>query len=130
MLARKSVVAAALAIGAGLFASAPGSAHPNFNKTMYLTFNRSVQLPGVTLSPGNYTFELPEPFDASDVVRVSNRTRDHVYFTGLTHRVARPADFRPGQIVSFGEAEAGAPLPIRIWYPVDDSEGRQFIYAR
>ena len=36
----------------------------NLNKTTYLTFNRPVGLPGVTLGSGTYVFELPEPMSS------------------------------------------------------------------
>lgn len=103
-------------------------AHTNLNRTMYVTFSGQVQLPGVTLDAGTYIFELTDPIDAWDIVRVLSRRRDRVYFQGFTHRVERPASLRRDQVVTLGEAPKGVPPLITVWYPRDESTGRQFIY--
>jgi hypothetical protein len=103
-------------------------AHVTLNRTMYVTFSGRVQLPGVTLDAGTYVFELADPIDAWDVVRVLSRRRDRVYFQGFTQRVERPAGLRRNQVVALGEAAKGIPAPILIWYPEGESTGRQFIY--
>ena len=109
--------------------TAPSVGALNLNRTMYLTFSRSVQLPGVTLAPGTYIFELAEPTSANNLVRVLSHDRRNVYLLAFTLRVDRPRGMRSDQFVSIGEAPGGAPPPITVWYPRDDSTGRQFIYS-
>ena len=104
------------------------TAHATLSKTMYVTVSGPVRLPGVTLNAGTYIFELADPIDAWDIVRVLSRRRDRVYFQGFTRRVERPAGLRPDQVVLLGEAPKGVPPPIMVWYPTDESTGRQFIY--
>src|ERR1700730_836824 len=56
------------------------------NQTTVLTFNRSVALPGVTLSAGTYIFELVDPGMSLDLVRVSSLGRSKIYLTAFTHQ--------------------------------------------
>src|SRR6266849_4109408 len=71
-------------VGAILVASAEAWVTPNH--LMYVTFSRSVALPGVQLPSGTYTFEVVAP----TIVRVSNRDSKRVYLTTFTRDVARP----------------------------------------
>jgi hypothetical protein len=128
MLMRRAVVFACLLAIVGLTVSSPSDAD-TFRRTNYITFNKPVRLPGVVLTPGTYIFELPEPMDAWDVVRVSSRDRQHVYYSGFTYAVSRPAGLPHDRVVSFDEAPANAALPIRTWWPIGESTGRQFKYA-
>jgi len=97
-------------------------------RTTYLTFNRSVQLPGVTLDRGTYIFELLDSASAPGVVRVVSGDRKVAYFLGLTNAAERPRGMRSDASVSFGEAQAGAAPPITAWWPVGERSGRAFIY--
>jgi hypothetical protein len=131
MTRRKAVLAACgVIVGAVAVAAAPEIAWDPMHRPATLTFNRAVGLPGVTLEPGTYVFELANPESGNNVVRV--RGRDdyrQVYYTGFTHMVERPASLgdRP---VLLGEAVAGKAVPILAWYPRGEQIGRQFIYPR
>ena len=97
-------------------------------ETMYLTVNRQIALPGMALAPGTYIFELADPRERVDIVRVSSRDRSRVYFTGFTMLVARPAGRGVDRPLVFGESHAGAPTPVAAWYPAHGTTGRQFVY--
>ena len=97
-------------------------------RTTYLTFSRSVRLPGVTLDAGTYVFELADPFNAAGVVRVLSGDRRTSYFMGFTNATERPRGLRLDASVSLGEAKAGVAPPITAWYPIGERTGRQFIY--
>jgi hypothetical protein len=109
-----------------LLAGATGDAS-TFAKTTYLTFNRAVALPGVTLPAGEYLFELANPHTARNVVRVMDRERSKVYLTALTRFTPRPGGLRDG-LVTLGEARSGFPVPITAWFPQDEIVGYAFIY--
>jgi hypothetical protein len=98
-------------------------------RTTYLTFTRTVRVPGATLNSGTYIFELVDSFAAPGVVRVSSRDRKVSYFMGFTKAVERPRDLRPDMSVSFGEAAAGAAPPIDVWWPIGERTGRKFVYV-
>lgn len=124
-------IAGFLAAGA-LVASAAATVFaepwPLSNRPHYITFSRAVALPGVELAAGTYLFELAAPETDQTVVRVSSRDRRHIYLQAFTYSVARPANLRNNEIVTFGEVSGAAAPPIAAWYPPDLESGRQFIY--
>jgi len=129
MLNNKSLVAATVACGLALAAIAAesyGSVTRGDRAT--LSFNRAVALPGVTLAPGRYTFEIVDDAGQLDIVRVRNAGTNVPEFMGFTHRVPRPDRLRGLSAVTLGEAPRSAAQPIQVWYPADGSDGRQFIY--
>jgi hypothetical protein len=97
------------------------------SRTQYLTFNRPVALPGVTLHSGTYIFELPDSERAPDIVRVMSRDRKIVFLTAYTRSVDRPAGVPLTQLVSLREAAPDRATPITVWWS-DVRTGRQFIY--
>ena len=98
------------------------------NRLVYLTFSEPVGLPGVTLAPGTYAFELADPTSNATVVSVRNKARTQAYFMGFTRRIDRPRGMADTGSVSFGEAPRGEARPIVAWYPPDSSNGLKFIY--
>jgi hypothetical protein len=93
-----------------------------------LRFSGPVALPNAILPTGAYVFEVANPGSSHPVVRVTNRDTRRVYFAGFTEIVPRPANLPGDQVVTFGEAPAGMPVPIATWYPTGRSEGHRFIY--
>jgi hypothetical protein len=99
----------------------------DLDRMTYVKFNRPIALPGVALSAGTYIFELADPMSAANLVRVSSEDRRKIYLTAFTRIVDRPDGRKTGP-VSFGEAPAHAPQPIKVWWPGGESTGREFIY--
>ena len=97
------------------------------NSREYLTFKSSVALPGVTLTPGTYAFEIVNPGSGGNIVLVRSTATNQPKFMGFTNRVDRPAPGGAAVHVTLGEAVRGQPSPIVAWYPMDNSTGRQFI---
>jgi hypothetical protein len=100
----------------------------NPHKTTYLTFNQPIRLPGVSLGSGTYIFEIANPATSADVVRVLSRDRSKSYFMGFTRPVNRPSSLPRNQMVSLAESAAGTAPPVTVWWPDDESTGRQFVY--
>jgi len=94
--------------------------------TNYITFSAPVALPGVSLQAGTYLFETPLDQASLDLVRVTSRDGRHVYLTAFTTTVDRPAGVTAP--IVFGEGAAGAPAPVRIWFPMGKRIGHEFIY--
>src|SRR5262245_4300732 len=83
-----------------------------------LTFSKPVSLPNVTLAAGTYVFELADPDSSRRIVRVRGKEDyRHVYFSGFTYRIARPAGLSADRLVLLGESAAGAAPPILAWFP-------------
>jgi hypothetical protein len=128
MFSRNVKVAAIGALFLGLVVAGVTRAQTGPERTTYLTFSGAVALPGVELTAGTYIFELPSNM-SNGVVRVSSRDRRQVYLTAFTNQIDRPVGGEK-MIVSLGEAPAGVAPPIKAWFPIGESTGRQFIYNR
>ena len=101
--------------------------NPVPSQRTFMTFSNSVEMPGVTLPAGTYVFEVVGT--SGDVVRVSSKQGRH-YFMGFTQRIERPAARGPLPIATLGEAPAGTPQPIEVWYPIGSLRGHRFLYPR
>jgi hypothetical protein len=128
MLPRKPLMTALAVVIVVLATAVSIGADVSTNDTMYVTFNRPVSLPGVSLGSGTYIFERLD-MSAHSVVRVLSRDRKVSHYLGFTAPVPRPAGLKHDQVISFAEASPDAPQPISIWWP-ENSTGRQFIYPK
>jgi len=106
-------------------ATAPAKATMG-DRAMYITFSRSVALPGVELAAGTYLFTLASPDTNQSLVRVQSKDRQHVYLTAFTVDVRRPAGAKSP--ITLGEAAHGQAPRIQAWFPDDQDRGRQFLY--
>ncbi len=128
MLVRKIVHTLCGVVLLGVLATSVTGASFNTNRTTHFTFSGAVQLPGVTLSAGTYTFEVVNTNSGSDIVRVTSRDRKKVYLMKFTRAVYRPSAGTLKATISFGETQAGTPPPVKAWYPQFETRGREFIY--
>src|SRR4051812_46433273 len=127
----RNVVWTTIAVGLVMFALAfvqHVAAGSIGDRTTYLTFDRAVRLPGVELGAGTYVFEMLDSMSPAGVVRVLSRDRRRSYYLGFTNAAQRPRGLRLDASVSFGESAAGVAPPITAWYPIGESNGREFIY--
>jgi hypothetical protein len=127
MFSRKTLVKGLALVVLGTMTTVSIGASSQAKHTMYVTFNRPVALPGVTLGSGTYIFEAPNADSDHDLVRVLSRDRSTVFLTTFTRAVDRPARMKQDQVISFGEPSRDGTLPIEVWWP-QDSMGHQFIY--
>jgi hypothetical protein len=127
MFSRKPLVRALALVVIGMATTVSMGASPKAKHTMYVSFNRPVSLPGVTLASGTYIFEAPGSEYDHDLVRVLSRDRSIVILTTFTRTVERPAGLKRDQAISFGEPSRNGTPPITVWWP-QDSVGHGFIY--
>jgi hypothetical protein len=128
MITRRIVLVAfvvALAVAFTVPSTHAGIALTRVNQ---LTFNAPVSLPGVVLLPGRYAFETGPVGTHPDIVRVTSADYQKLYFLGFTQRIPRPGGMGPGEVLALGEAPAGAPTPIRAWFPIGSKTGHEFLY--
>ena len=118
MFNRRIVLTAFVLVLAAMLTAPSMEAGANLATVNHVTFSAPVALPGVVLPPGRYTFEAGPLAASSNIVRVLSADYQKLDLVGLTQHVRRPAGMAPNQIVSMGEAPAGAPAPIRAWYPI------------
>ena len=109
-----------------LLTSAPVRAATD-NRLVYLTFSGPVQIPGMTLPGGSYSFELAEPGASDAVMEVLNRDRTHFFgffFTVPTIRL-KATD---ALVVTFRESRRGIPPAVRALFYPGELNGREFFY--
>ncbi|HET6956173.1 MAG TPA: hypothetical protein VFI56_06315 [Vicinamibacterales bacterium] len=123
-------VKAIVVLCAALLSVAAAGAGTLSNHRNVLGFSGPVALPGVSLAAGSYIFEILDPNASTDVVVVRNSDHTQVFYMGLTRRIDRPASLARGRFVTFGESARGNPAPISAWYPLGESRGYEFLYAR
>lgn len=112
-----------------LLAAAAASAQSNFNRTTYLTFNTPVELPGVTLAAGTYTFRLSDSSSDRHVVQVLDQDGAKLHTTILAMPAKRlHADEET--VVTFHELPAEATPAVRYWYYPGDEIGQEFAYPK
>ena len=128
MLVRKVVNTLCGVVLLGVLATSVTGASFNASRTTHFTFSGAVQLPGVTLPAGTYTFEVVNTNSGSDVVSVMSRDRSKLYLLKLTRAIYRPSASTLKAIITFGETPAGTPPPVKAWYPESETRGREFIY--
>ena len=123
-----------LAIGAavlvvGMHASVASAQDFNPNKKTYLTFSAPVEVPGATLQPGKYLFQLADLQSNRHVVQIFNEDGTKLIVTTLTIPDQRmdPAD---EPVVQFLETPAGTPAAIKSWFYPGNTIGDEFIYPK
>ena len=112
-------------LGGGATRAAAGG---RVDQLTYLTFNRPVALPGVTLAAGTYAFEVRTPYTSGNIILVRDRARQKELYSGFTYRTPRPQNWSEKRQIVLGESAQGEPAPILAWYPVDNEMGFEFIY--
>lgn len=100
-----------------------------YNKLTIFTFSAPVELPGVTLPAGTYTFKLADSMADRDIVQVFNKN-----MTKLYANLMAISDYRPEAsdktIIRFSETQPGAPPAVKEWFYPDDNYGLEFVYPR
>ena len=98
----------------------------NMNNMTYMTFGAAVEIAGVTLPTGTYIFEVANPDSGANVVRVLSRDRSRVHLLKMTTPAYRERTSDMRTAITLGEAPAGKPAPIRVWFPEDETRGHRF----
>ena len=109
-------------------APAPASAETT-DKLTNLTFNRSVQIPGVLLNAGTYRFRLADPDSNRKVVQVLSHDGSYVYASFHTMPASR-MEATDDAVVTFMETPAGVPPAVRSLFYGGELSGYEFLYPR
>ena len=107
---------------------APVGATPYDNLT-YLTFNRSVQVPGAMLNSGTYRFHLANPESGRTVIQVLSHDGSAVFAMFHTIPDSR-MEVTEETTVTFRETPAGVPPAIKSLFYGGEHRGYQFVYGK
>lgn len=99
-----------------------------WNHRTLLTFNQPVEVPGMVLGAGSYTFRLFNSDSDRHIVQIFNQDD-----TRLVTTVLAIPDYRlqpTGRtVVTFEERTAGAPEAIKEWFYPGANYGEEFVYG-
>ena len=108
--------------------TAPLGATP-IDKLNFMTFSKSVQIPGAVLDPGTYRFRLADPTSGRQVMQVLSNDGAIVYSMFFTREDWRnKATDQP--TVTFRETPAGLPPAVRSLFYGGETRGYEFVYAK
>ena len=111
------------------FALAPGAHADENDRLTYMTFSGPVQVPGVTLAAGTYTFKLADGAASRHVVQIFNKQDNKLITTVMTIPNQR-LDPVKDTFVMFTERPAGVPVAVKAWFYPGRSIGEEFLYPK
>jgi hypothetical protein len=100
----------------------------NTQEITYLTFSNTVELPGVSLPAGTYTFRLADT-PSRNVVQVLDRDQKKVMGQWLFVQAERP-DAAKDTMIMFKENREGATPAVQYWFFPGERIGKEFIYSK
>jgi len=130
----KKVFAPMLAAAAlALCISGSASAQLVSDQRTFFTFSAPVQLPGVTLPAGKYTFRLADSRSNRHIVQVFNADGTKIITTLMAIPAQRGTTLRdmPNNAeVQFLETPADVPPAIDVWWYPGTNIGHEFVYSK
>jgi hypothetical protein len=120
---------AALSVAISVAALAPMAEASIANKTTQITFSAPVEVPGIVLPAGTYTFRILDNVRARNIVQIYNKSNDQLEATLLTVPTYR---MKPAgeTLLRFQETPSNTPQALKAWWYPGDNFGRQFVYPR
>jgi len=120
-----SIPLAAVALAASLSVARADT----WDKKTIVSFSQPVEVPGAILQPGKYVMKLVDSQSDRHVVQFTNERQNHVYATTIAVPAYR-TQITDRTVITFYEAAAGQPEPIRNWYYPGDNFGQEFVYPK
>ena len=100
----------------------------NIHEKTFLTFSNSVELPGMMLPAGTYTFRLADT-QSRNVVQVLSQDEKQIHGQFLFIPAERP-DVSGETVITFRETREGTTPAIQYWYYPGEKIGKEFIYSK
>jgi len=101
----------------------------NTNDRTYLTFSNTVELPGVTLQPGTYTFRLADSPSNRHIVQVLSQDEKQIHATILAVPAER-LEVTGDNVITFRETVENSTPAVQYWYYPGDKIGHEFVYPK
>jgi hypothetical protein len=101
-----------------------------WDKKTTVSFSQAVEVPGYVLQPGKYVIKLVD-FASADrhIVQFTNERGNHVYAAAEAINAYRK-NITDRTVITFYEARAGRPEPMRTWFYPGDEFGQEFVYPK
>jgi hypothetical protein len=120
----------ALSLAAAMVASTAVARADAWDKKTTVSFSQAVEVPGYVLQPGKYVMKLVD-FASADrhIVQFTNERGNHVYAAAEAINAYRK-NITDKTVITFYEARAGRPEPMRTWFYPGDEFGQEFVYPK
>jgi hypothetical protein len=122
-IATACVAAVVLMLGSSL-----GAQDFNTQEKTFLTFSNAVELPGMTLPAGTYTFRLADT-QSRNVVQVLSQDEKDIKGQFLFIPAQRQ-EVTGETVITFRETREGTAPAIQYWYYPGEKIGKEFIYPK
>src|SRR5689334_12782518 len=106
----------------------PQARASEMDKKTFLTFNRSIEIPGMVLPPGDYVMKRADR-SLPDVITFTNRRENHVFATVFaipTYRDVATSDV----VIITEERPSNQPEALKKWFYPGDIVGAEFRYPK
>ena len=112
-----------------LVANATPVAAQGWTDRTTMTFTETVKVPGVTLPPGTYIFELVNPEANAAVVKITDKAGKKSF--GVFHSVpTRRPQATEDVVLLFSATDKGTMPAVRGWFPAGGRHGHLFVYSK
>jgi len=120
----------AFSLAAAMAASTAVAWADAWDKKTTVSFSHAVEVPGYVLQPGKYVMKLVD-FASADrhIVQFTNERGNHVYAAAQAINAYRK-NITDKTVITFYEARAGRPEPMRTWFYPGDEFGQEFVYPK
>lgn len=98
-----------------------------WNERTVLTFSDPVMVPGATLQPGTYVFELGDPTTAHDAITVFTKDGHRPVASMQAVPTKRPSP-SSDIVLKFSPTEPGTPPALKAWFYPGSIYGHEFVY--
>jgi hypothetical protein len=119
----------ALGLAAAMAASIAVARADAWDKKTTVSFSTAVEVPGYVLQPGKYVMKLVDTSSDRHIVQFSNERGNHVYAAAQAINAYRK-NITDKTAITFYEARAGQPEPMRTWFYPGDEFGQEFVYPK
>jgi len=97
-----------------------------WNDKTTLTFSDAVMVPGATLPPGTYEFQLADSRSARHIVRIRNK--DGQIVASAQAVPIKRLESKGDTVLRFGATDVGAPPALKAWFYPNSLYGHEFVY--
>ena len=119
----------AFSLAAAMAASTAVARADAWDKRTTVSFSQAVEVPGYVLQPGKYVMKLVDSSSDRHIVQFMNERGNHVYAAALAINAYRK-NITDKTVITFYEARAGRPEPMRTWFYPGDEFGQEFVYPK
>jgi hypothetical protein len=125
----KTLATAVLFLAVLCVLAVPGAAADEWNKKTKLIFSEPVEVPGMILPAGTYTFALLDSLSDRNIVQIWNEDQTKVFVTILAINNYRLTPTGK-TVITFAERPSGTPEALHAWFYPGDNFGQEFVYPK